>query len=49
MKKGAWAWFSGVPTHSEKIMDFYIMFGFRKLKRDFYIYNILVVATAHAQ
>jgi len=35
---GARTLFSGIPTHGEKIMNLLDIFGFKKLKKYFYIY-----------
>jgi len=38
VKRGTQASFCDVPTHNEKVMDFWVIFGFKKLKKYFYIY-----------
>jgi len=38
MRKGARALFHGIPTHGVKVMDFWIIFEFRKLENYFYFW-----------
>jgi len=44
-RRDAWAWFRGILTHSVKVKNFEVIFGFEKLKKHFSFILAMVQGT----